>query len=422
LTIAINFNNFHLEKALKGGCHMQNKYQYVIIGSGLAGASAVEGIRSIDSKGSILLISSEKFLPYDRPPLSKKLWFGKKTVEEIFLHDRAYYEANKAELALGVTIKEINCKSYHIVTDKDEKIGYSKLLLATGGVPRKMDIPGGSLDEIVYYRNLDDYNKIRELAQPGKKALIVGGGFIGSEMAAALNFNKIEVTMIFPEDYLVQRIFPEGVGKSVQKNYIDKGVKVLYQDVPVSFEKSDGKVLMKTKANREIKADFIIAGLGILPSVELAKNAGLVLDNGIIVNDKLQTSEPDIYSAGDNTNFKYHALNQRMRVEHWDNSIEQGKTAGMNMAGAEKTYDHMPYFFSDLFEFGYEAVGNLDSRLTTFGDWKKENETGVIYYLQNDIVKGVMLCNVWDKVESARILIWKQNKVTENELRGAIPF
>src|SRR3990172_250219 len=188
--------------------HMTEKmYTYVIIGAGLAGVSAAKGIRDVDDKGSILLIGNEKEMPYDRPPLSKKLWFGKKTVEEIFLHDRAFYDSNKVELSLGVAAIDLNVSKKIVKTDKSGNISYSKLLLATGGTPRVLDIPGGTLPEICYYRTLDDYKSIRGLASEGKKAVIIGGGFIGSEIAAALNVNKVDVTMIFPEDYLVQRVF-----------------------------------------------------------------------------------------------------------------------------------------------------------------------------------------------------------------------
>jgi 3-phenylpropionate/trans-cinnamate dioxygenase ferredoxin reductase subunit len=400
----------------------EKTYTYVIIGAGLAGVSAVKGIREVDKKGSILLIGNEKDLPYDRPPLSKKLWFGKKTVEEIFLGDAAFYKDNNVDLALGVVAIDLNVSKKSVKTDKSGDIGYSKLLIATGGTPRVLDIPGGTLPEICYFRTLDDYRNIRRLASEGKKAVIIGGGFIGSEIAAALNVNKVDVTMIFPEDYLVQRIFPEGLGNAIQNHYASRGITILNKDLPVSFEKKSGKILTHTKNGRQLESVIVIAGIGIIPAVDLAKKVGLRIDNGIVVDEYLMTSGKDIYSAGDNTSFISAVTGNLTRVEHWDNSIAQGKAAGRNMAGERKKYDHVPYFFSDLFDFGYEAAGDINSQLETVADWKKEYDTGVVYYLKDDAVRGIMLCNVWEKIDEARELIRKGAKVKPEQLKGAIAF
>jgi 3-phenylpropionate/trans-cinnamate dioxygenase ferredoxin reductase component len=405
----------------------EKKFHYVIVGAGLAGVSAIEGIRNVDRNGSILLVGNEKDMPYDRPPLSKKLWFGKKKIDEIFLHDAAFYESNRVQLKLGVDVTDVDSSRKVVKTNENgphgaDSIEYSKLLLATGGQPRKLQIPGGDLEDICYFRTMDDYKKIRNLAVPGKKALIIGGGFIGSELAAALNSSGIEVTMIFPEHYLVQRIFPENLGRVIQTHYLNKGVNVLCEDVPVAFEKQSGQIKVTTRNGLALTADIVIAGVGIAPSVHLAEKAGLAVENGILVNDVLQTSNKDIYSAGDNTNFKSLPLNRRMRVEHWDNSIAQGKAAGSNMAELKAPFDYVPYFFSDLFEFGFEAVGDINSQLQTIMDWKKEFDTGVVYYLENDIVNGIMLCNVWDKVDAAREIIRSREKIKPESLRGALRF
>lgn len=400
----------------------EKKFYYVIIGSGLAGVSAVEGIREIDKQHSILLIGGEPVLPYDRPPLTKKLWSGKKNVEDIYLHDRAFYDTNSVAISLGTTVTQINKADKTVTTDKGELICYEKLLIATGGFPRTLEIPGGKFDEICYFRTLKDYQTIRKLAQEGKKAVIIGGGFIGSELAAALNSNKLAVTMIFPEEYLVKRIFPEELGRSIQEHYTKKGVTILKGDVPVSFEKRSGQIVTRTKNGKEIASDIVVAGLGIKPAEDLARNNGLKTNNGITVNEFLQTSNPDIYAAGDIANFFYPDIGERMRVEHWDNSISQGKSAGRNMAGAGIRHKKIPYFFSDLFEFGYEAVGMINSQLETVTDWKKENDTGIIYYLKDSLVKGVMLCNVWEKTDAARDLILGGKEVRPGDLKGAIPF
>lgn len=399
---------------------MTSGYDYVIVGGGLAGASAVAGICERDATGSILLVSEEVHLPYDRPPLSKKLWFGKKQVEDIFLHDREFYDTHGVTLALGAAATLIDPAARTLSTADGATYGYGKLLLATGCKPRQLDVPGGDLDGICYFRGLDDYLHTRGRAAEGRSAVVVGGGFIGSELAAALNINKLDVTMIFPGELLCDRVLPDYLGRAVQRRYEENGVRILASDKPVSFQRNDGKFVTRTANGETVESDIVIVGVGVVPETELAKSGGLETGNGIVVNEYLQTSSPDIYAAGDNAFFPYRVLGQSMRIEHWDHALIQGKCAGRNMAGAQEPYTHQPYFFSDLFEFGYEATGEVDSRLETFADWQKENDTGVIYYLCDGKVRGVMMCNVWDKVEAARELIRKGESVTPEQLRGLI--
>ena len=399
---------------------MEHVYDYAIVGGGLAGASAVQGIRELDAVGRILLIGEEKHLPYDRPPLSKKLWFGKQKVEDIFLHDRAFYDKHAVTLALGAKAARLDPAAKMLTTTQGETYGYGKLLLATGCKPRTLTIPGGDLDGVCYFRDLNDYLRIREVAAEGKSAVVIGGGFIGSELAAALNICKLHVTMIFPGALLCDRVLPDYLGRAVQQRYAEKGVRILAADKPVSFGKNDHKFITRTGKGEMIESDIVIVGVGVIPEVELARSGELEVGNGIVVNEYLETSRPDIYAAGDNTFFPYRALGQAMRIEHWDHALNQGRWAGRNMAGAHEPFTYQPYFFSDLFEFGYEATGEVDSRLETFADWQKENDTGVIYYLRDEKVRGVMMCNVWDKVETARELIRKGERVSPEKLRGLI--
>jgi NAD(P)H-nitrite reductase large subunit len=399
---------------------MEQVYNYLIVGGGLAGASAVEGIRQLDATGSILLVGEESHLPYDRPPLSKQLWFGKKKVADIFLHDREFYDQHSVTLALGSRVVRLEPDAKTLTTANGNIYGYGKLLLATGCKARQLTIPGGDLDDICYFRSLDDYLRTRDLAAEGKSAVVVGGGFIGSELAAALNINKLNVTMIFPSEIICDRVFPDYLGRAVQQRYTEKGIRVLASDKPVSFNKSGSKYITCTEKGEMIESDIVIVGIGVIPEMELARSGGLEVGNGIVVNEYLETSKPGIYAAGDNAYFPYRVLRQQMRIEHWDHALSQGKWAGRNMAGAQEPFTYQPYFFSDLFEFGYEATGEVDSRLETFADWQKENDTGVIYYLRDGRVRGVMMCNVWDKVEIARELIRKGEKMTSDKLRGLI--
>ncbi len=380
-------------------------YAYVIVGGGLAGASAVEGIRENDSSGSILLIGSDEHLPYDRPPLTKDLWLGKKQVGDIVLHDAAFYERNGVETVLGRSVVQVDRARHVVVDDRGDEHGYRRLLLATGGTPRRLGIPGAEGEGIWYYRTLDDYTSLRERARPGASALVVGGGFIGSELAASLSQNQVRVTLLFPDAYVCARVFPPLFGHSVVDLFRERGVEVVALDRPVAIERRGGRFLTRTAVGREIASDVIVAGIGIAPAVELAEAAGLALGNGILVDELLRTSDPDVYAAGDNARFPYLALGTQMRVEHWDNARAQGRQAGRNMAGAYGPYDYMPYFFSDLFELGYEAVGEVDSRLTVVTEWEEENRKGRIWYTRDDRVRGALMCNVWEKVDEARALI-----------------
>lgn len=399
---------------------MEQSYKYVVIGAGLAGASAVEGIRELDAEGSTLLIGAEKHLPYHRPPLSKKLWQGKKKVEDIFIHDAPYYAAMGVDVVLDTPAVTLDAASKTVALADGGVCGFEKLLLATGGSPAALDIPGGDADGVSYFRYLDDYTAASADVAYANSVLVIGGGFIGSEMAAALHINKVNVAMLFRDPYIGSRLFPRELGLSIQRDYESRGITVLSEDSPAAIERTDDGFVTHTISGKRIESELLIVGVGLKPSVELAEGAGLAVENGIVVNEMLQTSHPDIYAAGDNANFPHAGLGKRSRVEHWDNALNQGKLAGRNMAGAGETYDYIPYFFSDLFDFGYEAVGEVDSSLETFEDWQKPNETGVVYYLREGRVRGVMMCNVWDRVDAARELISGVAAVRPEELEGRI--
>jgi NADPH-dependent 2,4-dienoyl-CoA reductase/sulfur reductase-like enzyme len=391
----------------------------VIIGTGLAGASAVAGIREVDRAGSVFLLGEETDRPYDRPPLSKQLWTGAKSVDEVFLHDGSFFKANGVDLRLEVAATRIDLAGRTVHASEGREYRYDRLLLATGAAPKRLNIPGGDLEGISYYRTLGDYRQLRAAARPGRSALVIGGGFIGSEIAAALCMNGVDVTMVFPSMWLASRVFPEALGRYLTEEYRRKGVTVLAGDVPVSIARDGEEYVTQTRAGRTIRTDLVVVGVGVTPNIALAQNAGLSTGDGVLVNEFLQTSDPRVYAAGD-VAFAPQAVLGARRVEHWDNAAHQGRHAGRNMAGAGEPYDYIPFFFSDLFQFGYEAVGEVDSRLRTVADWREENKTGVIYYLDGDRLRGVMMCNVWEKVDAARAMIQKAEPVSAESLRGAI--
>lgn len=379
----------------------------------MTAAAAVDGIREVDSTGIIGLISSEEDAPYDRPPLSKGLWKGK-PLDIIWRKT----EKKGVEVHLGRVVKEIVPTQECVVDDKGDIFTYKKLLLATGGRPRLL--PFGD-DKIIYFRTLSDYRRLRALTETGRRFAVIGGGFIGSEIAAALALNGKEVVMIFPGKDIGDRIFPRPLAQFVSNFYKQKGVELLAGEEIIGLETRGNQHVLKTRTNREIAVDGVVAGVGIMPNVELGQSVGLKVENGIIVDEFLRTSHPDIYAAGDVAVFYSPALGKRIRVEHEDNANSMGRLAGRNMAGKSEPYHHQPSFYSDMFELGYEAVGELESRLETFADWKRPNEEGIIYYLQNNRVRGVLLWNVWEQVDAARKLIAEPGSFSVKDLEGRLP-
>jgi 3-phenylpropionate/trans-cinnamate dioxygenase ferredoxin reductase subunit len=399
---------------------METKHDYLIVGAGPAGSAAIEGIRERDGSGTILMIGREPELPYDRPPLSKQLWFGKKKLPDIYYHDESWYAANGVDLLLDRGATRVEVEGRVVSGDRGDRHHYRKLLLATGGQPRRLEIPGGDLEGVCYFRTVDDFRRLRKAAQEGSSAVVIGGSFIGSEMAAGLAHAGLTVTMVFPDSYLGHRVFPPSLGRFLQQQYGERGIRVLAGDAPATIATRGERFLTTTRGGETLDSDLVVAGIGIRPSLELASSAGLTIADGIVVDEQLRTSSPDIYAAGDVALFPYAALGGSRRVEHWDNARTQGKHAGRNLAGGAEPYLHMPYFFSDLFDFGYEAVGEIDARLEIVADWQEENRRGVVYYLSGGRVRGAMMCNVWDKVEAARQLIREGGPTDPEELRGAI--
>ena len=399
---------------------MEHSCRYLIIGASLAGVSAIKGIRAHDALGSILLVGQELHMPYHRPPLTKDLWFGKKQLADIYIKKMEYYLEQQVGVVPGTHITRLDAEAHRAEDAHGNSYRYEKALLATGGTPRRLDIPGGDLEGIYYYRTLDHYQSLRAEAHPGMSAIIVGGGFIGSELAAALCLAGIQVTMIFPEPYLVSRVFPEELGRSLQAQYRQRGINIIAEDLPATIMR-EGKVFhMQTRQGARLGADMFIVGAGILPNVALAQQAGAAIGNGIEVDEFFRTSHADLFAAGDNAHFPYAALGEKMRVEHWNHAMKSGDCAGRNMAGAEAPYDYLPYFFSDLFDFGYEAVGDINTELETFADWEDEQKAGVIYYLRDGRVRGVMTCNIFGKMDAARALIQNGSPVSREDLRGMI--
>jgi len=387
-------------------------YQYIIIGGGMTGDAAVRGIRSRDTDGSIGLFSQESHPPYNRPPLSKNLWTGMKE-EKIWRQT----ESQNIDLYLSTEVTAINPEKKEISTSDDKTFSYTKLLLATGGTPAKLP---ESPDGVMYYRTLDDYKHLRALSDAHESFLVIGGGFIGSEISAALANQGNRVSVIFPETGIGGLVFPAELSAYLNQYYADHGVEVLAGDVVESIDGQSGNYTVQTREGKTIQAETIVAGLGIRPNTGLAKSIGLDIDNGIKVDEYLRTSNPDIYAAGDVARFYNPDLGHFLRVEHEENANIQGMTAGQNMAGAEDKYELLPMFYSDLFDLGYEAVGHTNANMDIIVDWHTKYEEGVIYYLMEKSVRGVILWGMFGKVGAARELIARNSPVNPGELQGKI--
>lgn len=373
------------------------KYSYLIIGGGMAADAAARGIREKDSTGRIGIITDESYPCYDRPPLSKGLWTGS-PYESIW----ANTEQENVTFHLERRVVEINPKT-HTVTDHVGNVyWYKKLLLTTGCSRRQLDCPNEGVQTL---HTLQDYHRIRDQYESCNEYVVIGSGYIGTEIAAALRMNGKNVTLIFRQPALMFQKLPKGFSAFLNSYYTEKGVHLIPNTTVTSVKKEQTQLRVTTSDGKQILADSVIAGLGTTPNTELAESIGLKCDNGITVNRHLQTSDPDIYAAGDVANFYAPLLEKRIRCEHEDTAKTMGRIVGQNMTGCKEEYTHLPYFYSDLFELGYTAIGMLGNQFEIFEDWHDLYRKGVLYYLENECVVGGMMWGIWDQQDAMRQLI-----------------
>jgi NADPH-dependent 2,4-dienoyl-CoA reductase/sulfur reductase-like enzyme len=373
---------------------MMEQSRYLIVGGGLTADAACKGIREVDPDGTIMLVGEEAYAPYARPPLSKGLWKG--DAESTIWRGTARLGV---DVRLRRRIIALDLREQVATDGEGQRYGYDRLLLATGGRPRRL--PFG--DDVIYFRTFDDYRHLRTLADHGSRFVVIGGGFIGSEIAAALARTGCSVTMVFPEPGIGWRIFPAELSVALNDYYRNRGVKLLPGASVVGIERDritlgDGRML---------EADAVVAGIGIEPNVELAAEAGLPVTNGIVVDALGRVGgRREVFAAGDVARFPVRALGGDLRVEHEDHAKSHGRRVGANMAGAAEPYDHLPFFYSDLFDLGYEAVGELDSQRQTVVELGELGDEGLVYYLDAEGgPRGVLLWNLFGHVDEARELI-----------------
>jgi NADPH-dependent 2,4-dienoyl-CoA reductase/sulfur reductase-like enzyme len=387
-------------------------YKYFIVGGGMTADAAIQGIRERDKTGTIGVLCGEKDPPYDRPPLSKQLWTGK-PLDVIWRKP----EKTGAVVVLSTRAIKGDATAKTITDSRSEVYGYEKLLLATGGAPRRLPFAD---DGVIYFRTLEDYRRLRALADRKSDFVVIGGGFIGSEIAAALTMSGCRVSMVFPDSGIGARIYPLGLSEFLNGYFREKGVNVLTGEKVRGLVKTGTRFTMSTESGKTLSADAVVAGIGIEPEVGLAKSLGLEVENGIPVDEELRTTLPDVYAAGDVANFYNSTLGVRRRVEHEDNANTMGAMAGRNMAGAADKYEYLPYFYSDLFDLGYEAVGEFGAGMDIVEDWKEPFRRGVVYYLKAGRVRGVLLWNTWGQLDAARGLIAATDTFSAASLTGRI--
>jgi NADPH-dependent 2,4-dienoyl-CoA reductase/sulfur reductase-like enzyme len=392
---------------------MTHDYDYLIIGGGMTADAAAKAIHETAAKARIGMVGDETQPPYERPPLSKALWKDK-AVESTDLGTAK----SGAVLHLDRRIVALDRGARSARDNRGDEYRYGRLLLATGATPRKLPFAGA---RVINFRTLTDYLALRKFATPDAHVAVIGGGFIGSELAASLCSHGCKVTMIFPGATIGAGRYPESLGEFLNKYYREHGIE-LRTAVKVDAGSADASgVDLRLSDGSSMRVDAVVAGLGVTPNVELAQQAGLDIDNGIVVDDRLRTSDANIFAAGDVANFPNTQLGKRLRVEHENAAISMGHHAGQVMAGADAPYTTLPFFYSDLFDLGYEAVGMLDDRLDVIEHWTTPFREGVVYYLDQGRVRGVLLWNVWGQVEAARDLIAEPGRHDDESLRGRLP-
>jgi NADPH-dependent 2,4-dienoyl-CoA reductase/sulfur reductase-like enzyme len=398
---------------------MNTDFTYIVVGGGIAGASAIEGIREHDREGSILLVTRENSRPYRRPPLSKDLWSGKLAVGDIAIHDDDFYVTHGVELLLRREVVELDPVQNRIWDDRGTSYRYDKLLLATGGRPRLLDLRGEQGECVHYFRTLEDYLMLAGRLDQLQHLLVVGGGFIGLELTAALVSAGKEVTLLMRDEYPLSHLLPRDLGLAVAEYFRERGVETVSNQAIAALERGAGLVQVRTLSGDLVTTQMVLAGVGLEPHDELAEAGGLETGDGIQVDEYCRTSDPYSYAAGDVAEFPCVALGRRARIEHEDHAIHHGRTAGANMAGARRIYDHQPMFFGDLFDLGFEAVGEIDARLDTDAVWRTEHREGLVFYLRDDVVRGVLLWGRFGMVDWARQLV-REGKPTTHAERVAM--
>jgi len=364
----------------------------VIVGASLAGATVAATLRDEGFDGEIRLIGAEAQLPYNRPPLSKAYLRGEEGFEGQLVKPAGYYATQRIELTLGTRVTALDAKQKFVTLEGRERVAYDRLVVATGGRNRTVSVPGAHLGGIFQLRTVEDCDRIRAVVQRGRRAVVMGFGFIGSEVSASLRQLGVEVTAIEGARVPLARVVGEEVGQVLADIHREKGVNLIAEDSVAAFE-GDGRVeRVRTGKGRVVECDLVVAGIGIVPNTELLAAAGAQVDNGVLVDARCRTSLPDVFAAGDVTNHE-HPIFGRLRVEHWNNGFQQGRAAARSLLGGEQPYDYVHSFWSDQYEHSIEYVGFAASwdRLVFRG--RPESRKFLGFYLKDEVVRAAVGLN-----------------------------
>ncbi|MBD3781845.1 MAG: FAD-dependent oxidoreductase [Micrococcales bacterium] len=353
----------------------------VIVGAGLAGATAATELREQGYEGEVVLVGAEEHPPYERPPLSKAYLLGDDPFEKALVHPAEWYAEHDVDLRLGVTATGLDTDA-HVLTTSDGDLTYERLLLATGAEPRVLDVAEDAGVPVAYLRTKDDSDRLRAAFGKGRRVVVVGGGWIGLEVAAAARSHGSDVTLFEMEDLPLLRVLGPTVAEVFAELHREHGVD-LRLGTEVSVEDLEG-------------ADLVVAGIGVRPRVELAHAGGLDVDNGVLVDSRLRSSVPSVLAVGDIANHAHPRLGRRIRVEHWDTAIKQAKVAAHNLAGGDEEYEEMPYFFTDQYDLGMEYVGTASAEDEVVVHGSLEDREFRAFWLRDGDVVAAMHVNDWD--------------------------
>jgi NADPH-dependent 2,4-dienoyl-CoA reductase/sulfur reductase-like enzyme len=331
----------------------------VILGGGMvAGYAAKQLVDLAFPKGELAILSADNAVPYERPPLSKSFLAGKDSEDAIKINPENFYKEHGIELCLQCEVASVDVKRKRLVLKNRDEFGFQELILATGACPRTLSISGSRLQNLFYLRTLNDSKNIRKAAEKAKHAIVIGGGFIGMEVAAVLAQKGIEVALVLQDDRVFKRLFSPEMSSFFESYYAARGVRLI-KSMSVTELRGDEVVDSAVLKDGEIaRCDLVVAGIGVQQAIEVVANSGLDVDDGILVNEFLQTSHPDVFAAGDSANYQDVLFGKRRRVEHWDNAVSQGQYCARSLMGEKTPFRHVPYFFSDVFDLSYEYWGD----------------------------------------------------------------
>jgi 3-phenylpropionate/trans-cinnamate dioxygenase ferredoxin reductase component len=398
---------------------MTNETTFVIAGGGLAGAKAAETLRDEGFDGRVVLIGAEAERPYERPPLSKEYVRGEAGREKVYVHDESFYGERDIELRLGRTATALDQQAKQITLADGERVGYDRLLIATGAEPRRLPVPGADLDGVLYLRNVEDSDAIRERLDRGGSLAVIGAGWIGAEVAASARQRGLDVTVVEATAVPLERVLGPELGAIYGEIHADHGVRMLMGSGVEAFEGGTAVERVRTADGTVVDCDFVVVGIGVAPRTDLARAGGLAVDNGILVGADLRTPAPDVFAAGDVANAMHPFYRERIRVEHWANALHQGPVAARNMLGASEPYDAIPYFFSDQYDVGMEYAGYATEwdRVVFRGD--PASREFIAFWLVGERVVAGMNVNVWDVTDAIQRLI--RERVAVDDARLADP-